>query len=312
MQIYRFRLKFKIPAREYLDFGNKEELKIPFPNDENSLQINPLIDGTKTGVYKIMSPPYESYEHAEDISIRALNALFLYSVKYGIGIDIGYNSPKWYITEKGRDYFSRITNSKIVQDNWGITIYQDKENIKFVSGSAKVTVGRGIQNLVNSLTDGYKIDKRLKENERITLEIFNSSFFESTEISKFLSLMISLESMLDFPNHSNKVQKLITRTKRRVKCSIIPQDEKASLIGSLEQLRRVSITKSGILLTQHYLDQNQLYSGLSSSKFFKKCYNLRSKLVHKGEKTVGNFNVKHATPELSRFVADIIYQKILS
>jgi len=128
---YRFRIKFKLPRNDYIDIKEGTEVVIPFPNGRDTIIFRSINKNTKSGIYTLNGGPYETEDIAKEIANRALNALFLYSVKTGRGIDIGFNAPKTALTGYGQEYYSKKTGFKVLQDVYGIHVYPNKSSIKF-------------------------------------------------------------------------------------------------------------------------------------------------------------------------------------
>jgi hypothetical protein len=124
--------------------------------------------------------------------------------------------------------------------------------------------------------------------------------------------MISVESMLEFTNHSDQIKEVIQKAINAVSVLNIDRSEKESVLGSLHHLDKISITKAGVLLAEKYLGNENIFLGLSAADFFKKCYNLRSYLVHYGKRTKGEYSIEKVTPELARFTGILIERKILN
>lgn len=181
-----------------------------------------------------------------------------------------------------------------------------------MSIDANLSVGYSARAFVDCITQGFLVDKKLNESDLLAIEMYCSSFFENTINAKFLSLMISIESMLEFINHNEQIQNVIQQAINNITALEIHQTEKESLIGSLNHLKKISITKAGILLAEKYLGHENNYLGLTPADFFKKCYNLRSLLVHYGKRNKNNFSIEKVTPELIKFTGTLIERKLLS
>ncbi len=80
-------------------------------------------------------------------------------------------------------------------------------------------------------------------------------------------------------------------------------NEKESLIGGLRSLRTESVGSAGRRLASKV---SKSYMGLSSSKFFMQCYEVRSKLVHGVVPRIKIEDIGDLIGELEQFVSDLI------
>jgi hypothetical protein len=120
----------------------------------------------------------------------------------------------------------------------------------------------------------------MSDTERLAFDLYSASFAEPSVDAQLVMRMMAVETLLNrAPQPApvlDHVNDLISQTEN----SNLPPDEVQSLVGRLNGLREESISRAGQMLAsslphQHYMPE-------PPARFFRKCYDIRSKLVHGG------------------------------
>jgi len=250
---------------------------------------------------------YNSSELAMEAGQRCQNALRLTFAKVRFGVDFGKlkegkaRNGKKVITESDLE----ISDQHIMDDVHGLMVYDNDIPTGFIRlHDLSVKIGNQPSRIIQALNLALKQNIEFSGIELIAFELFNASFFEQSARARFLMLMIAIEALLEPKDMDSAalrhVQSLIEATKNCLDLSLIERD---SLLGRLNWLLKESISKTGREFVNQRLGQ-RLYNNMPSDKFFTYCYNLRSKIVHKG--TYSHADIGTITPELERFASDIL------
>ncbi|MEW6208094.1 MAG: hypothetical protein AB1631_06990 [Acidobacteriota bacterium] len=129
----------------------------------------------------------------------------------------------------------------------------------------------------------------LSDKQTLALELYNAYHFESSQRTRFITLVFAVETLSDAKKRSEKAQECIKSFQQTVNESDLDVEEKQSLRESLGNLSQESISKTCRDMVESYLGDKK-YDGLIAKKFFNECYKMRSDLVHKGRlKDTGRF-----------------------
>ncbi len=307
---YMFRIKFQTPESESLDIpkGNKIEACL---YDELKITLKDVSkEGNETHVYILTGGPFKSVEEARDIGTKVIKYLFIFFAKIGKGFSLGSFEPHFIITGAGKKYFKKLfgVQGEVLPDNFGLTIYENKQGTKFLSSNMKFVVPVSGENLISEVKNNIKLPIKFNERDLLTLDMFTSSFFEKTNSSRFIKLMICVESMLDFKKKDPEIRKTVDCLIKQMNESDIEPLKRNSLSSSLGKLKKESITEAGIRFCNENLS-NTLYHNMLPGDFFKYCYDLRCNLLHEGEKSK---DIDNILGTFVTFVGDLIKAKILS
>jgi hypothetical protein len=114
-------------------------------------------------------------------------------------------------------------------------------------------------------------DKRV----RLALELYSDSYFETSNSARFLGFVTVLEVLKDRRSASEAAQGLVKQWKVQAD-SLLDADEAASVRGSLDWLRSISISRAIASVVIRHLGDDRASEA-------KALYVMRSKLVHDGE-----------------------------
>jgi hypothetical protein len=296
------RIKFVIP-RGY-SFANENNYKFTLVLNQGTLTFSIEIsenDPYRTYVFKSndfnFDIPEETIQNIHD-------ALYLLCVEFDIGIlltpDLTTSFiPKSAITEmKG-------SGSTVVHDFFGVKLIPSGTLIASIF-DVKVSLASNIKYFEGLLNKYVRLKYKKSDALIRALEIYNSSFYISgkNQSARFILLMSSIETLIVQPKVSKRLQRSLDTYIKRVKRLSIENEERESVIGSLTQLKEISISRSGKYLVRHLLDDEKLYNGFLPVTFFNKAYNLRSRFVHYGITKTKDLDIR--TIQMQGFVKDIL------
>lgn len=143
----------------------------------------------------------------------------------------------------------------------------------------------------------------LTQENQVAYSLFSGSFGLAPE-ARFALLMAAVESMMDAKKRPKQALILIEQWKGQVAASSLPADDATSLVNAMAFLKTESISMTGQKLAKK-LEPKQ-YGGHSPAMFFKRCYALRSRLMHGQHPIPTPAELGPMAASLERFVADLL------
>lgn len=186
-------------------------------------------------------------------------------------------------------------------------MYESIPTPQFVSSSSFHSQYTLQEKFLETFTHIANCSFELTSKERLSLEFFHASFFQQSIDARFLLLVTAIEALIETRQRSDEAVKHVDHLIQLThESNSLDRKEKDSLVGSLRWLRQQSINQAGRELASTKLG-GRTYMNLSASDFFRRCYDIRSRLVHGSTpppsvlSEIGEFE----TP-LKRFVSDLL------
>jgi len=307
MPTYGVRVEFRAPSSaEFPD--NFTSVQIELPNTSGSVQLKKAYrnDDRRANHYALVGRGFSSENKAHQVGSRLRNALILCGVVFRLGLDVGQDGP---------GSICELIGDKIIcmerSDGPGVWVYEeDSEQAPF---TAILGIGRRIdsdkfvQQLKTRYTDGSVLDGKLG----LAFELYNSSHFDPTPRTKFITLISSIESLATRRtiHHAaiNHLSRLVTLSKDAIDSLLQKKSigenlalqqfqarlesgdlqgwesgevkqvlEMYFLLERLHQLKRESISNACREVVAEHL-------GTKEVKDFNRFYATRGKLLHEGE-----------------------------
>ncbi|SBW24391.1 hypothetical protein FDG2_4135 [Candidatus Protofrankia californiensis] len=171
-------------------------------------------------------------------------------------------------------------------------------------GTATGQVGKQIEPFASTITELAAVDLDLTPQVQLAYELYSASFSEKDADSRFLMLMMAVETLLDRKPRSNESLEVVASLEKLVKDSNLLEEEANSLRGALKDMRLESIGQAGRRVAS--LLNGSTYQGDSPVIFFRRCYSLRSALVHGNSPRPSVADTGLRAAHLEHFVADLI------
>jgi hypothetical protein len=213
-----------------------------------------------------------------------------------MGIDVGKDKSASVIGRSLREG-AKYEGVLLLDDIHGLCVFPEDLPVRFVSISASVEIGQSAGKFVEEFLKAYELSPEFSSKQSLALELYSLSHFESSLRARFLTLISSVECLSSPEQKGESViahlDNLIDMTKQSLQCP-----ETDSIISQLGDLKKESISSSCRKLIARYLGQD-------AAKLFNNCYDIRSKLVHKGDAPEG-INLGVYTPQLDELVSQLI------
>lgn len=310
---YSFRIHFALPTRIGIDAENArhqiENVADLPPIILRSPQQNESIGDARELVLE--GSGYESTAEANQAGEIVLDAVMLSFARLQKGADFGFRKPQGAFTTKGLEWLEQQMGQRVLQGGLGLKIYETEPRPRFATTEASLRASSPVVKLANVLKYAVAHQQRLTDQERVSFELYNASFFESPAKARFLLLIMAVEVLLKPrprpPEVRQHVDELITLTRESDK---LDQRQKDSLLGSLNWLHDESISQAGRRLAEQRLGGRK-YEQMTPPKFFTRCYSLRSKLVHGVVPPPTRSEVGTAAANLEVFVSHLLSGDLL-
>jgi hypothetical protein len=221
-----------------------------------------------------------------------------------LGADFGDRAPMSVLTDAGARLLSAERGEPVVNDVHGLMTFDTEARPRFMSSSAEVAVGRAPDQFLTMVRKAREVAAAPNPKERLAFELFSASSGLATADARFVMLMMAIETLIELEPRSAEaqahVEALIAATRR----SELPRPEKQSMIGTLSWLKDESISQGGRRLAARL--EGRAYDGVPPAKFFTKCYELRSRLVHGAYPRPSFEEVNARCAPLETFVSDLL------
>lgn len=303
--LYSFRYKVRLSETSRLPF---QQSVWHFPASKHNVRIAAVGVDTAlqdAGWIAIRGDNYETEARAKSAADEARQILQRAFAALRLGADFGnqgyrstYVSPstlKQLETEDGRP---------VLADSSALLVFPSHPQPAFIAAEARIHVRRPVEKVVEALTHpGARLPCTSPENS--AHELFGASFFlgDSPE-GRLLLLTAALESLLGPQHRTEGVAQLVDAWCDELLASDLGVAERDSLLGQLGFLKKESINQAGQRLVTAVLKGRQ-FGGQSPSKFFRRAYTVRSKILH-ASVPVDRQEVLNVLPGLEDMVGDLL------
>ena len=311
MAAFYFRLRFHLPQHHSINCDDAE-LEIPTDGDQPNLRLK-ANDGN--GSIKsarrltLSGGPYKSKEDAFAAGSKARHALMRYSIRSRVGIDLGKNRSSGGMSKYFKAKIASETGVQILDDVHGLLVYDGTQETKFVYVGGALTLGHQVAVFLELFQQANASQFQPTDKQEVAFELFGAAQFEPSPRSRFLTLVMAIEALLQPADRDQEVQDHVQSLIDQTEQSKLPENEKTSLSGSLKWLFKDSIRRTGKLLAEELLAGNE-YGGRTPGSFFSYCYDLRCQLVHKGAIADDTVRLGNVVVELEQFVAHLLEASI--
>lgn len=308
MDSFTFRLRFNISPLSNLAAG-LEEREILLTDGPEKVVLYSGEDDQP--IYKAKSLvlkgfTYPSMEAATAAGSHYQDVLMLTLARLRIGSDFGRRKGKGAFVNSFLENIEAKTGERILNNEHGLSVYESIPVPKFISWNVTGKLGCTKDRFEKLFKFVERNPPTLTERERISLELFNASFFVESVDTRLIALVMAIECLIELDDRDSSahehVRNLIKITKQNA--NLTPLD-KESYLSNLQWLFKESIAQAGRRLVTSRLG-DRMYRDLTPAKFFTKVYALRSNLVHGNIPYPEWDDVGNWAANLEVFVADLI------
>ena len=303
--VWSFRLRFELGQTTGLQYEGEEwvvrdkvgERVVLAPADQAS-----TISAARS--LALVGRGYDGEDQASDAGLRWRDYLTLALAQINVGVDFG-DRTGWggVLTERAAADFA--SGAPVMRDAHGLMVYEvDARPIFVRAGKLGRRKSGPPEWLISALGNSIERGVRLNDRQRLAYDLYSASFSESNSDTRFLMLMMALETLIQPRALEDSVQRLVDNMARLVEESGISRFEAESMYGKLKWFRVESVNRAGKRLAAQLA--GRMYMDEVPEKFFKCCYGLRSSLVHGDMPRPSGAILSIRAEALEHFVADLI------
>lgn len=310
---FSFRLRFIRCQRSTVNVESPEWV-LPNPIDEHNLVLasrDKEISIKQSSILFLRSDGWPTAESAEASGKLYGDAFQRALVRLRIGADFGRRAPKSGFFRAGLEMLENRFGQRVLNDVHGLMVFETNPPPKFVSTNVTAVLGIQQERFEEVFEAAVRQGLEISDRESLSIELFNGSFFQETEDTRFLLLFMAIEALLEPADRSAQalahVDSIIRQTDDSASLSNI---EKASLMGSLEWLRKESINQTGKKLAAKRLG-SRVYMDRPAADFFSYCHKIRSRIVHGVNPQPERNEFGPVAAQLEVFVSDLLSGPLL-
>lgn len=305
MKNYRYRFSFKFPYPGVITVEKPTTTGVSYDNLRGGKIILKGCSATclsQASEFEISDEGYDSPESAWQAAKEISHELLILGADLGIGVDVGKIELGSYSPEKAapgditysEGLFGDLPEKKrqqVIPYKLGITVVEQVEpGYDYITMSMKGHVNfapfstNGFVNLINRVAN-RKIE--LDEHKALILELYNAGFFEGQIRTRFLTWILMLETIGKSNDNSeevvNFVEHLLSEARKFEQSCTNDSDLKSinSIKSQLGFMKYESIRSRLQRLAMEATNGKSLME-MKTDVFIKKCYDVRSNLVHSG------------------------------
>ncbi|GAA1775831.1 hypothetical protein GCM10009681_54140 [Luedemannella helvata] len=275
------------------------------------MSISLPTDTSQPSEIVVIGRGFDSEEQATSAGIHAKWALRVAGLSSGVAMAFGHDEATSRLGVLARERAETASGVKIVDDVHGMHVYYVDDRPAFVfRAQATGEVGKPGDTFIEALQVALRSTRLLDESMALAFDLYFLAEFETSERACVLALVTALEVLADRAPRPPAALAIVNQAINDAKSALKELDDEQSravfdsLIGSLRDARKESITAAMARLVAKSTSPDQRYLGRSPEDFVKDCYKTRSNLVHTGSE--GDVDLGELLPELRRLVAAVL------
>jgi len=307
MPAYNFRIRFHFSRGNHIN-SEAEKLLVLQESGGATIRLHSGERGTaikKHSRASLIGGPYPSAAGAQAAAERTKRALLIWAVRSRIGIDLGGRQPRTHITAAGLQLFEKQVGGPLRADIHGIDVYEHIDGLSFVAINADASIGKGAAAFVEEVAAAVASPVFLNAKQELAGEILSASYFDTSDRSRFVTLITAVEALLDPQPRPAATQHMVARMIQLIEDGELDEGHRASMLGSLHRLETESIGQAGRALAERLLS-GKVYEGQAPAQFFNLCYGLRSSILHSGKVPEEITDFRNVCATAHTFVCDLL------
>jgi hypothetical protein len=307
--MFAFRLCFHIPS--HLHFESTEgELTLSQEGDRR-LWLRSLDTGVMKTSHRVglCGAPYSTIEEAFRAGTAARITLIEFAVHQRFALDVGMPQPPGGVEAFCQSAILGEDGTALLDGIHGLAVYDASHPTKFVyCNDVELILGRSVDRL-RAEVDNHYPPLELTAKQETAYELFAASQFEVSQRSRFLSLMLAVESILEPKTLAPEAQQFLADLLSQIDKSNLTGHDKKSMTDKLKFAADESIRQCGKRLAVELLGK-KTYLQKEAGVFFLWLYDVRSQLVHKGKITKKGGDLRTIINDVEQFVTDLLEASI--
>jgi hypothetical protein len=307
-RFYRYRLRFQIGYAGALGCLHEASKGVVLRSGKSPLTIR-AVDADligKANKFEISQGGFATPNEAER-SAKLLRVSLLTTgaaLGSGLNVSIGESVTHEKTEEFNKfDYDDRPSEKSVqrVGSKADILIIEQPEHdtdyINFEGGGLGVLNPASVEGLFNASERVSTQCAKFSSHQIMVVELFNAAYFENSLSARFLTWMLTIEAVLKLKPRPQRVvsivkglEEILSTARRELSQNKdMTNEECTSLQGlatTLEYAHSESISQGMARLAKEVVGDKEI-CGRIAEKFMKRCYSVRSSIVHTG--TVGKY-----------------------
>jgi hypothetical protein len=198
----------------------------------------------------------------------------------------------------------QVEGDRVLQDVRGTQVFECEPRPVFASLDFDSLIERSLDLFLQLIAAATAKDVSLNDNEELAFELFSGSFFEPTVDGRLLLLMMAVDARTVQELRAEPLLALLEQFIAATEAAGLAAEESEALVNGLGNLKRESISRAGQRLAETLGGRRYLEE--LPPQFYKRCYSLRSTLVH-GNPPYPSFDeVNTHGGALESFVRDLL------
>ena len=306
---YCFRIRFRLSERQGIE-SSDTQLVLTSPAEERV----ELRAAKRDAVLKdaadliLVGKPYASEAAALEAGNRWRGVLQTAFAYLNIGADFGDRAAGGGIGDHWRQQIWEQLGERVLYDVHGVMAFECEPWPRFVSMTGRLSSPTPGERVLAACERAAALDP-IADRYQLAYDLYSASFWQPSPDARFTMLMMAVEAMIDQAPRADAVRKHVDGLIAQTSASALPKNEIKSLVGSLDWLREESISQAGRGLAAKLGDRR--YLDEPPAKFFSKCYDLRSKLVHGHRPRPPREEVSSRAAQLEVFVSHLLSFELL-
>lgn len=222
------------------------------------------------------------YETPEEAG-RACNAWTSF-VKTGlsgasVGADFFSRASSGGFTGYAIEVLERESGRPVVSDSGGPHVFKTDPAPLFVS-AGPVGVRKGVLSptVEAHIQFAAQTNRPMSKAAELAYDLYSGSIGLPTPDARLVMLVTAIEALIDPPDREPAEQRVVDELEQIVSESEISTASKQGFGSTLSRLRKQSIGQAGAELLEALSDSG--YENETPGQFFRRCYNIRSAIVH--------------------------------
>jgi hypothetical protein len=303
--MFGFRLCFHIPL--HLHFESTEAEVTLLQDEKGRLWLRSLNAGVIKTSHRLglCGEPYATIEEAFQAGRAARLTLIEFAIHQRFAVAVGAPEPPGGVKEFCESAVVDKDGTAHLDGIHGLAVYDASRPTKFWYGNdVNLLLGRSEDRLRQEVGRHYP-PLQLTEKQEIAYELFAASQFEVSQRSRFLSLMLAVESLLEPRALAPEAQQFLELLLAQIAKSSLTDHDKKSMKDKIKFAAQESIRQCAKRLTVQLLGK-KIYLEKEAGAFFLWLYDVRSELVHNGKISKKGGDLPTILNDVEQFVADLL------